>query len=75
MPWTVRRDSRCPDSKPFAVINKETGANGGRCHESKQSAVKQLALLASKERRNELRELSEEEIQALKEHRVYFKEV
>ncbi len=45
MPWRVTSgDSKCPDSKPFAVVNTEDGDVRG-CHETRQAAIKQLRAL------------------------------
>jgi hypothetical protein len=39
MPWSVKKDSRCPASKPWGVINDQTGALvPGGCHATKQEA-------------------------------------
>lgn len=45
MPWKiVDSHSRCPASKPYAVVNKDTGRLVG-CHASQASAKKQMAAL------------------------------
>lgn len=44
MPWYVTKSKQCPASKPYAVINKDSGKVMG-CHENKQAAGKQLAAL------------------------------
>jgi|SRR6266540_306087 len=45
VPWKVEKTSECPDSKPWGVVNTETGDVGGRCHESKESARQQQKAL------------------------------
>jgi len=42
MPWHVVKSSKCPSSKPWAVVNTDTGDTGNRCHPDKASAVKQM---------------------------------
>jgi hypothetical protein len=45
MPYKiVKNHESCPDSKPWAVVNKDTGAKVG-CHNTETSAKKQLAAL------------------------------
>jgi len=45
MPWeTVKEHSDCPTSKPWGVINKDTGDLKG-CHKTKKAANKQIAAL------------------------------
>lgn len=42
MPWHVAKSSKCPSSKPWAVINSDTGDTGNRCHADRASAIKQM---------------------------------
>ena len=44
MPYIIRRDSRCPVSKPWAVVNQQTSDLRG-CHASKQHARQQQKAL------------------------------
>ena len=44
MPWSVKRLDSCPESKPWAVVNDESGATEG-CHETEQAAQAQQAAL------------------------------
>ena len=44
MPWHVAQSASCPPSRPWAVVNSQTGRVMG-CHPSKASALKQLAAL------------------------------
>lgn len=48
MPWIVREDrDKCPASKPWAVLNQQTGDLRG-CHPTKEHATQQQkALYAS----------------------------
>lgn len=48
MPWAVKRDSRCPISKPFAVVKETDGAIFG-CHASRGEARAQQAALYARE--------------------------
>lgn len=49
MPWTVRRDSQCPDDEPWAVVNSNGTLVG--CHETREQAQAQrTALCATKDR-------------------------
>lgn len=49
MPWKVAAGgSRCPSYKPFAVVRKDTGALVA-CHETEESAQKQVAALYANE--------------------------
>ena len=47
MPWSVRRSESCPPSKPWAVIKDEDGSTVA-CHETRESAVTQVAALYAK---------------------------
>jgi HK97 family phage prohead protease len=51
MPWrVVPNHPSCPPSKPFGVINKQTGQlERGGCHETRDLANRQLAALYAKE--------------------------
>src|SRR3954468_3759778 len=44
MPWHVTKSSRCPSSKPWAVIKDSDNSVAG-CHETEGAAKKQLAAL------------------------------
>lgn len=44
MPWKIIKSTRCPDSKPFALVNSETGRLVA-CHASQESARKQQKAL------------------------------
>lgn len=44
MPYRIVKSDKCPASKPFAVINTQTGKQHG-CHETKESATSQMRLL------------------------------
>jgi hypothetical protein len=49
MPWKITHfDSRCPASKPYAVVKKDTGELVA-CHDSKGSAQSQLSALYANE--------------------------
>lgn len=46
MPWKVVEGAGCPDSKPFAVVLKDSGeVIPGGCHETKQDALDHLKAL------------------------------
>jgi hypothetical protein len=56
MPWKVEKDaSACSASKPWAVKNANTGAVGGRCHATRNSAVKQQRALYAALHRGEIK--------------------
>lgn len=45
MPWTITENhSDCPTSKPYAVVNEDSGAVEG-CHETRENAVRQIGAL------------------------------
>jgi hypothetical protein len=44
MPWKVIKSTRCPDSKPYALVNSETGRLVA-CHPTAQSAREQQKAL------------------------------
>lgn len=44
MPWSVKRSSDCPEDKPWAVVNDESGETEG-CHADEDSAKRQQAAL------------------------------
>lgn len=44
MPWKVKQSPTCPQSKPWAVINSETGRVVA-CHSTQESAKKQMRAL------------------------------
>ncbi len=48
MPWHVAQSSRCPSSKPWAVI-KDSDSSIEGCHETQSDANKQLAALYANE--------------------------
>lgn len=48
MPWDVKRDTRCPASKPWGVVKKKDGKLEG-CHETKEKARKQQEALYANE--------------------------
>lgn len=50
MPYTVKKSSKCPKDKPYAVV-KKSDPNGKvfGCHPSRASAVKQIAAIESNE--------------------------
>ena len=48
MPWHVTKSSKCPDSKPWAVV-KDTDGSIVACHASEGSAKKQMAALYANE--------------------------
>lgn len=48
MPWKVSKSDRCPASRPWAVINQNSGAVEG-CHTSKAKGLKQAAALYANE--------------------------
>lgn len=48
MPWSVRRDGRCPPSHPWAIIKKSDKSKVA-CHATQSSANKQLAALYAAE--------------------------
>jgi hypothetical protein len=53
MPWKVVKDhSDCGASKPFAVVSDKGKLSG--CHATRQSALKQMALLYSKYKKGEI---------------------
>jgi hypothetical protein len=45
MPWNVKKDSRCPASKPWGVVGGSTGNRLAGCHPSEDAAKKQQAAL------------------------------
>jgi len=52
MPYEIKRDSRCPKSKPFGVMKKGGGEIHG-CHPSRAAAGKQMATLYVAESKKE----------------------
>lgn len=48
MPWVVRKDSRCPAKKPWAVIKQADGSIEG-CHPNEVMAQRQQAALYANE--------------------------
>jgi hypothetical protein len=49
MPWHVARTQQCPASKPWGVINNDTGRAENRCHASQEAARRQMAALYNAE--------------------------
>ena len=64
MPYRVTESGDCPDGKPFAVVKKDGGKVIG-CHESKESANKQLRALYAKESRTAAARLAGDYISGL----------
>jgi HK97 family phage prohead protease len=52
MPWSVKKDDRCPASKPWAVIKEDDNALEG-CHMTQEMAETQQAALYANEGRSE----------------------
>lgn len=50
-PYDVRRDERCPSSRPWAVVKSQTGELIG-CHETREGAVDQRQAISIREREN-----------------------
>lgn len=48
MPYSIHKDSRCDDSKPFAVVKDDDNEVMG-CHATRDDAVKQIAALNAQE--------------------------
>jgi HK97 family phage prohead protease len=48
MPWDIRKDDRCPASKPWGVVKSDDNDLEG-CHESEAAAKKQQAALYASE--------------------------
>lgn len=47
MPYDVRKTDKCPSSKPWGVVNKDSGKVHG-CHDTKSKAERQRrAILAN----------------------------
>ena len=44
MPWVIKRDDRCPVSKPWGVVNQQDDDLRG-CHPTKQAAREQQKAL------------------------------
>jgi len=44
VPYVIKRDDRCPASKPFAVVNQQTGDLRG-CHPTEDHARQQQKAL------------------------------
>lgn len=46
MPYALRKDVRCPNGKPYAVVKKsDQSVVPGGCHETREQAEKHLAAL------------------------------
>lgn len=56
MPWKVEKTDSCPASKPWGVVNTDTGDSGGRCHPDRDSALKQMAVLYVKKKNGEMKD-------------------
>lgn len=52
MPWSVRKDDRCPADKPWAVVKDADDELEG-CHPTEDAAMKQQAALYASERSEE----------------------
>lgn len=50
-PYDVRRDDRCPSSRPWAVVKSDSGELIG-CHETREGAVDQRQAISIREREN-----------------------
>lgn len=50
MPWSIKRDSRCPARKPVAVVKDDDNSVAG-CHPNEQMAQRQQAALYASERK------------------------
>jgi hypothetical protein len=54
MPWKVERTSSCPAGKPYGVVPTD-GSGGVRgCHETRDSAIKQMQALNIKYKNGEI---------------------
>lgn len=54
MPWKVQKTDSCPASKPFGVVPTD-GTGGVRgCHETRESAIKQMQALNIKFKNGEI---------------------
>lgn len=51
MPYSIRKDSGCPEGKPFAVVKNDDGKKMG-CHESREKARRQLAAIYANEKKS-----------------------
>ena len=69
MPWHVAKSDQCPVSKPWAVIKNADGKVVG-CHETQESADKQVAALYANEKPGGYR-MSDEMIPARSCERAY----
>jgi hypothetical protein len=54
MPWNVKKDSRCPASKPWAVVGGASGNRVAGCHPTEDAAKKQQAAQYVNEVKGEL---------------------
>lgn len=53
MPYTIRDNHPgCPVSKPYAVVKKDDTSKKLGCHETKESAQKQIAALEANENKD-----------------------
>jgi hypothetical protein len=51
MPWDVKKDARCPASKPYGVVGGASGDRLAGCHPTQDAARKQQAALYAAEDR------------------------
>ena len=49
MPWDVRKDDRCPTTKPWGVIGGADGNTVAGCHATEAAATRQLKALYAAE--------------------------
>jgi hypothetical protein len=53
MPWNIKKDARCPASKPYGVVGGSSGDRLAGCHPSEDAAKAQMAALYAAENRVE----------------------
>ena len=53
MPWDIKKDARCPASKPYGVVGGSSGDRLAGCHETEDSAREQQKALYAAENRDE----------------------
>ena len=53
MPWDIKKDSRCPASKPYGVVGGSSGDKLAGCHPSEDAAREQQKALYAAENRAE----------------------
>lgn len=54
MPFAIKKTKQCPSSKPWGIVNTDTGDARGRCYPSHDAALPQHRLLEAKLSRGEL---------------------